>query len=729
MKFWKCGEPSMQQRMKRVLCLAIALCAAAATALADYRTLRPGENSTEVMRMQQALAYLQYPLAADGKYGAMTEQTVKAFQTSRRLKADGLAGVNTLSLLFQLAPQFDYDTKASAPLSSGQEAAPVQQPLPAQSGSPIKGQYRMGDEANGVRLMQQRLMALNYPLAKADAVFGRGTRDAVILFQQLNGLKADGVAGQGTLDRLFSSSAVAYTAQATAAPQASAPPAATNPPAASAPPQQNNAITTARVVTGNRGSLNMRSTPQNAGSRNVVRTIPYGAEVPVMEKLGTWCRVTYQGMGGYVMTSFLAMADASAPIATAPPAATPAPQQDSVTHTAVVATQNKRSLNFRSAPNTNNSYLTDIPHGTVLSVYQYGSDWCRVAYNGRAGYVMTKYLTVTPVGQSATQPPAATTAPETRTLRLNMQGEDVLAVQKRLNALKYTVKENSTYDAATRDAVAKFQALNGLTADGVCGGQTHSMLLSSAAKPAGSTPTSYTTLKIDNSDSGGRTNIAMLQSRLKELGYPLKTNGTYDVATHQAVVGFQQRNGLTISGIANPAMQQVLYSAGAKGYDTPVSSLPSDAGKGQGVSSGSVKLLHWYKDIRPSVRGGQTVKVYHPASGIAFDIRFYSLGAHADSEPLTWKDTQLMNRAFGAPSWNVNVVYVQLPSGTWTLAAMHNRPHLNGGITDNGFGGHLCIHFLRDMDETQRNDPNYGVSNQKAIRNAWKNMTGETLSN
>ena len=103
------------------------------------------------------------------------------------------------------------------------------------------------------------------------------------------------------------------------------------------------------------------------------------------------------------------------------------------------------------------------------------------------------------------------------------------------------------------------------------------------------------------------------------------------------------------------------------------------------------------------------------------------MGNHADSEPATWRDTQLMNRAFGMPSWNINTVYINLPDGRWTLAAMHNRPHLTGAVSENGFGGHLCIHFLRDTDEVNRNDPDYGASNQRAIRKAWQAMTGEAV--
>lgn len=83
-----------------------------------------------------------------------------------------------------------------------------------------------------------------------------------------------------------------------------------------------------------------------------------------------------------------------------------------------------------------------------------------------------------------------------------------------------------------------------------------------------------------------------------------------------------------------------------------------------------------------------------------------------------------MNAAFGAASWNTRIVYVKLPTGVWALGSMHNYPHLSGSISDNGFGGHLCMHFLRDLEETRKLDPNYGMQNQLALRKAWKGMTG-----
>ena len=138
--------------------------------------------------------------------------------------------------------------------------------------------------------------------------------------------------------------------------------------------------------------------------------------------------------------------------------------------------------------------------------------------------------------------------------------------------------------------------------------------------------------------------------------------------------------------------------------------------------------MHWQNEIKGKVRAGQTFLIYDPQTGLSWNLVFYSLGRHADSQPVTWQDTQIMNRSFGNTSWTIHPVYVKLPTGEWTIATMHNRPHLYGSITANGFGGHLCVHVLRDMAEAQKNDPDYGVQNQVTLRNAWKALTGETIS-
>jgi hypothetical protein len=257
------------------------------------------------------------------------------------------------------------------------------------------------------------------------------------------------------------------------------------------------------------------------------------------------------------------------------------------------------------------------------------------------------------------------------------------------------------------------------------------LLLASFVLPAAA----YTTLSMDKEDAKlGGTAIADLQRALLGLGYPADTlqdgtpSGVYKGKTHQGVVAFQQRNGLTISGVADSATQRKLFAGGAAPFSTPVTELPAGEGKLGVPAVSSVQLQHWYKTVKGKLRSGNIVRVTHPRSGISYNLRVYSPNYHMDAEPATFRDTQLMNRAFGhVPAWIIEVVYVQLPDSSWSLATTHNYPHMSWSIKDNGFGGHLCVHFLRDMDETRKNSGDYSVDHQWAIRKAWKNMTGQTV--
>ncbi|MBE5815064.1 MAG: hypothetical protein E7320_07675 [Clostridiales bacterium] len=374
-----------------------------------------------------------------------------------------------------------------------------------------------------------------------------------------------------------------------------------------------------------------------------------------------------------------------------------------------------------------------------------------------------------------------------RTLYNGCTGQDVLTVQRRLKELGYYKSLlDGVYGNGSVAAVRAFQQNNGLTADGLAGMRTFKVLFSEKAIAAdgstaggsssgnnssgsgntdsgsnssgsgsnssgntgsgntgsgsnsgntgsndsgsGSTDTGYTTLSYGSKGEA----VRKLQQALKALNYNVTADGDYGALTQMAVNAFQQCNGMVPTGTADPTTQALLYSGKAKPYDASIagsdSELPEGTGVATGPSTGSVKLLHWFREIKPTVRSGQTVKVFDPATNLQWTLRFYSLGRHADSEPLTETDTKIMFKAFGYKNtWTPKPVYVQLPSGTWVLATMHNVPHLSGSIQNNGFNGHLCVHFLRDMDECSKNDPDYGVQNQKAIRKKWLEMTGQVV--
>lgn len=824
--------------------------------------LRLGDSGSAVLSLQQALNKLGYNLKADGKYGSGTYSAVRDFQKTHGLSVDGVAGTETQTLLFALA------AGGSAPT-----ALPTAAPTVAPTATVAQTGYtklQRGDEGTQVLTLQRALNRLGYGL-KEDGKYGTGTYNAVRDFQKAHGLKVDGIAGNETQALLY---ALAASSSASASPTAAPtlPPASgtvqtyatvvttggplnlraasndraqiltaipnaaripvysrgdvwcivgyggfkgyvmtvylafdgesstpTDVPAVtgetayvnttggtlnfrSAPSTGNNiigeipngtkltvtsrssvwcAITyngragyvmtsflsfvsnqqptptptplptptgpaagTLAYVTTSGGSLNLRSSPR-AGTA-VLTTIPNGTALMITQNLGDWCATSYAGKTGYVMTEFLRFAGATA---TPTPSPTPTPNTGSTSTVYALVTTSGGPLNFRENPSTSSRAISQIPNAATVQVLARGSEWCMIVYSGTTGYVMTKFLTFLDNGAGApvTAPPDQEEndpSVYTRTLKKGMTGADVSWVQGRLQELGYTVTVNGTYDDATVAAVKQFQGQNGLSADGLAGVQTFTVLRSDNARRANDAPLSYTTLRVDNTGSG----VSALQKRLQELGYNVTVNGTFDVNTHNAVVAFQQRNSLVISGIADALTQSVLYASSAKNYATPVEELEADAGKITPPSKDQIQLLHWNNEVKPSVKAGQNFTVYDPNTGLTWTLQFYSLGRHADSQPATWRDTQIMNRSFGSTSWTIHPVYVQLPDGRWTMATMHNRPHLYGSITDNGFGGHLCVHFLRDMDEAKRNDPNYGVDNQNTLRSAWKALTGETVN-
>ena len=81
-------------------------------------------------------------------------------------------------------------------------------PAPTAAPSPTPSYLSAGAQGQMVAELQTRLQELGYYTGKIDGDYGSGTKAAVQAFQQMNGLDADGVAGQKTLAVLFSDSAV-----------------------------------------------------------------------------------------------------------------------------------------------------------------------------------------------------------------------------------------------------------------------------------------------------------------------------------------------------------------------------------------------------------------------------------------------------------------------------------------------------------------------------------------
>lgn len=66
-----------------------------------------------------------------------------------------------------------------------------------------------GSQGEKVIKLQERLLQLGYYEGEVDGQFGPGTREAVVAFQERNGLDADGYAGEETQRVLYGDNAIA----------------------------------------------------------------------------------------------------------------------------------------------------------------------------------------------------------------------------------------------------------------------------------------------------------------------------------------------------------------------------------------------------------------------------------------------------------------------------------------------------------------------------------------
>lgn len=361
-------------------------------------------------------------------------------------------------------------------------------------------------------------------------------------------------------------------------------------------------------------------------------------------------------------------------------------------------------------------------------------------------------------------PPAYAYAPTT--LSNGTKGEEVKQLQQALITLNYlSGTPDGIFGNKTENAVRNFQRKNGLDVDGLAGKNTKEKIFraadlkkSSESKSAKDPDASgnaeqnsgvssnvasgdlfagnYSTIRIGN--RGKR--VTLLQKALISVGILTgKADGIFGKKTLDAVIRFQKNNHLSADGLAGKQTLkslEKLCSTPAKAKESTNDSGHSEDTADSGINArisapdkSSLKLLHWYNDVKPSLSNGRKLLLYDPSSGLSWTLRVLACGRHCDAEPLTAKDTHTMILAFGGKkTWSQKAVWVKLPDGRWTIGSTHDMPHLSGNIKDNDFDGHLCVHFLRDMDETLKNDPSYGVSNQKTIRSYWEKISGQEIS-
>lgn len=192
----------------------------------------------------------------------------------------------------------------------------------------------------------------------------------------------------------------------------------------------------------------------------------------------------------------------------------------------------------------------------------------------------THGLTVTSILNAPTwsallhdQPPvvAATVAKSTPTaatpsnpvLQEGATGSAVVHLQQRLNAFGARLATDGDFGPLTLSAVISFQRAHGLDANGVVGASTWSALNETPPAPAPApapTPTNSSPSVLRLGDRGAA--VLTLQKDLTSIGFnTYGEDGIFGPNTQAAVEAFERHEGLTVDGLAGPAVWQALQVA------------------------------------------------------------------------------------------------------------------------------------------------------------------------
>ena len=162
---------------------------------------------------------------------------------------------------------------------------------------------------------------------------------------------------------------------------------------------------------------------------------------------------------------------------------------------------------------------------------------------------------LTPVPTAAPTDTPAPTAVPTRTLKKNSTGEDVKKLQQALIDLGYlSDAADGTFGANTQEAVTRFQAVNGLSADGLAGAKTQELLYSGNALSADQAPKPDFLILVNRQHKLGKndapTDLVTIENVLSADIVKVKYSGTKADRTATEALG-QMLSAAIADGISN----------------------------------------------------------------------------------------------------------------------------------------------------------------------------------
>ena len=629
------------------------------------------------------------------------------------------------------------------------KVTPTPTPMPSLSPEESASEYKIlqaGSEGTEVKALQQALIQLGFLKGKVDGKFGSATENAVLLFQQANGYPTTGVLDANIQAFLYSGKPKNSAGKTEKVTQVS--------PVTGATMKQHSTGDEVKELQSRLNTLGYYE-GESTGTFDLATK---KAVIAFQKKNG----LTADGVAGADTQQKLwdmeALSKADTP--TPKPTATPSPEPTyTIPENTVKRNSQGADANAVQKRLKQLGYYSGTVNGkfdgysvAALKAFQEAHGLEADGAAGKATYAVLFSNQALKKGATPTPIPEVTPAPgeeesgipaeaSYETLRKGTYSSDVAYMQQVLINLGYLSGEpDGNYGSQTEKAVRAFQKMNALGVDGTAGTATLTKLYGSEAVAATAATVTTTTdpktgKTVTTTPAPDNTNlkkgasgdaVKTMQEQLIQLGYLTgKADGKFGAKTYAALVAFQKANKLTADGVAGTKTQKKLGSknavaassgeTAATATEAPVKVAAAPTGK---PTAGRVQYANWYTTIKDVCKKYPYATVYDYETGISWQVHIFSVGAHADYEPLTASDTSKMLKVFGGNTWNARAVWVSFANGSVYMGSTHSQPHGVNHITENNFDGHTCLHFPRTQAQVESIGV-YATSHQSSIDAGW----------